>query len=147
MLCNVWIQGSVIREGVIPVHLPTSRICPFPRPALWLPLLDVIRALHPVLGGMVCCCHCQLGSASWWIWCLLAIRCVDGMMWLAPSAGILLGDSSWKPLSGWEYPACISPTNMASAPCCSRLCRELSPYFMLRLSVPELWNQLQSIVS
>ncbi len=59
---------------------------------LWLPFLDVIRALYSV-WGRVCCCHCQLCSSSWWIWCLLAIWCVGRMMWLALSARILLGCS------------------------------------------------------
>lgn len=35
-----------------------------------------------------------------------------------------------EPLSEWEYPACISPSNVATAACRSCLRRQLSPYLM-----------------
>ena len=49
VLCSVWIQGSVIRECIIPVHLSTQ-ILPFTCSDFWLPSLDVIRAVYSVWG-------------------------------------------------------------------------------------------------
>lgn len=70
------------------MHLPTSQICPLSSVSLWLPFPDAISAFYSIWGWQR-----QLGFVSWWIWCLLAIWCVCGMMWLALSARILLGYS------------------------------------------------------
>lgn len=130
VLCCVWIQGLVIRECIIPVYLSTSQIFPFSSLRLWLPFLDIISVYS--VWGRVCGCHCQLGSSSWWIGCLLAIWCVGGMMWLALSAGIL---QRYSP-SPAEKNLLPVHRHVAGAAYCSCLRRQLSPYLMLQLPVP-----------
>lgn len=69
---------------------PFLRFVPFLSFRLWLPFPDAIRVTYSVWGRMRWC-HCHFSFVSWWMWCLLAIWCVGGIMWLALSAGIHQG--------------------------------------------------------
>lgn len=144
-LSSVWVQGSVITERIIPLYLPTSKICPFLHQTLiafsrcnqssvfcigegvWLPLSVGFCILVNLMsvGNMVCRRDDVAGSIS------------------QNTPGIF---SILSPCQNEKAPACVSPSNVARAACSSCLCRQLSPYLMLLLSVPVLWNQLQRIV-
>lgn len=52
MRCSVWIEGSLIRECIIPVHLATPQICPYPHSGFDCLFPDAIRTC-PARGGGV----------------------------------------------------------------------------------------------
>lgn len=71
----------------------------------------------------MCCCHCHLGFVSCWMWCLLAIWRVDGMMVLALSAIILQGIFSILSPCQWI-------PHLRELHTCLCLRRQLSPYLV-----------------